>query len=161
MADTLKIGQRVVLTNDLTRYHPQLTMGVKGTILAAEARKDPWAGDPRFAHVQFDKAGPWDVLWDGLLPVPPVLDSVDDAQLLAEAKKRGLLDRPPLAGNSVVDCLQFMADYLGPDLWEELLDAFMKKRAITRMEQTYSRPGETAAQTVERVAKGVKGAKKK
>jgi hypothetical protein len=128
MAEMIDIGRRVVLTNDLTRYHPQLTVGVKGTVLATSAKKDPWTGDPRYGHILFDKAGPWDVLWNGLLPVPSELDAVGDAQLMAEARRRGLLAKSPPAGNEAESCLQFMANYFGPDLWEELLDTFRKQR---------------------------------
>ncbi len=128
MADTIKIGQRVVLTADLTRYHPQLTVGSKGTLLDTKAHKEPWTDDARFGHVLHDQAGAWDVLWESLLPVPAVLDNVEDAQLLAEARRRGLLEQAVVGDSDAAQFLRFVADCLGPDLWAEMRDRFQKTR---------------------------------
>lgn len=76
---------RVRLTEDLTRYHPQLIPGVEGFTVG---RYGLWSrGSDRFIGVHFPQVGTFDILWEGL-------EIIDKEYLadLAEREKRRLDD---------------------------------------------------------------------
>jgi hypothetical protein len=61
----LAVMDCVRLDCDLTRYHPDLTAGAAGVVLALVGQA-MCRGDDRFTFVKFDKAGCWDIITDNL-----------------------------------------------------------------------------------------------
>lgn len=55
-----KVSISMILKDDLTRYHPSLKTGTKGTIVCM------WGSNDCFAKVRFNEVGTMDVLWKGI-----------------------------------------------------------------------------------------------
>jgi hypothetical protein len=64
--DKYLVGTPVVLTDDLTRYHPSLIKGSKGVTVGGATQTPSFRGyNSRFVKVQFEEVL-IDILWKGL-----------------------------------------------------------------------------------------------